>query len=381
MPPIMPTQSSHVAAPEALSQEELENQEFLAMHKRGDQKEIEGYYSKVLVEAAPLFDSYAGVMRPQFEFTTDPSIRTAAFYIDQNNQPRVKISYDYFNGKFLKVDPLNKYQAVHEYLHELTHFMDDSDFQRSLSNKCNELASVLVDKLVVKMKQKGVQLTNGKVSRLQQQIYGFYFSGYYNSILDIFVDHNIATLPEYSYDLAKNPNSKSEEIKKLKRRVLFKERDLSGDNKAKFRPYKFSRSSISSTQYTLFLLRGEGLPEEGMRVTEDVQEALSKSYKIKYQRQEARRGFDVPVEVEMNTKEMIDSLANPNSEAELIGNTRAKNLNGKKDTNIKYRHEYLDTTLLPTFTELLEKDMEGLLEDYDPANDEMFEKLMEILSV
>ena len=342
----------------------------------GDRAAIQSYYQEVLDKSKVFFDEYAGKKRPSFEFTNDPNVKTAYFEVDENgNNPQVKISLDYFLGKFSGFS-LSNSQVRHEAFHELTHFTDYAEnrieymdqFERS-----KVMGEDMAKHIAKYREEKGKGMDESKIKALAEKLTSIYISLYYNNINDIFVDNNVAhKVKEYSKDGLGVEGSGHEEIRRLKKDFIYKGSDLS--------------AYPEFYQFMFFLLRGDGIVDEGMRITEDVQAALSKVYEVNYKRFDKRRNFLVPVKIEVNAEDIINIFLNPNKlddilEMDISSESYKANINSpykaKKDTSLKYRTKYINETLLPTFNDLLFNDMKDKL-DFMSIED-LLKLLMQIL--
>jgi hypothetical protein len=362
----------------------IKKEELDRLFERGDRVEMQKYYQQVLEKADTIFDIYAGKKRPRFEFTSDPKVTTAVFAVQRDgSNPQIKVGLDFF----IK-NKLSSEQAVWVLMHELTHF---TDYARNKKAYMGQFENA--EKLGIDMSDRLAQyyadsqnnrkddtqndgqsvekkeLTSRQKSVLADEISKIYSEGYYNIMNDIYVNHNVATTPEYTHDIKINPKTKQGQVSDLYKKVLFIEKDFS--------------QMPEFYQYLYFLLRGENV-DEGMRITEKTQAALSKDYKIKYKKYEPRRGFEVNVEKDINTEEIINTFLNPNSADALNGDTtspvyEANKYTGKKvkDTDLKYRSSYIDQTLLLTFSELLFDDLKDKIGDMTSETD--FDKLMDWL--
>lgn len=343
-----------------LSPEKVEEVFLSELLERADRAEIQKYYQEVLEKSEGLFDSYAGAKRPKFEFTSDPSISTAVFMVDaKGGRPQIKIGLDFFVKNRIDAD-----QAVWVLMHELTHFIDYAENKKYYMGQfenAKKLGAKMSDKVAEYFKSKnGEEVPEVRKNKIAGQAAKIYSSGYYNIMNDIFVNHNVATTPEYSHDKNKNPDSKQGRVSDLYKDTLFKESDFS--------------AMPEFYQYLYFLLRGENV-DESMRITEGAQATLAQDHAVNYKKYEPRRGFDVKAQKDFNTQEIIDTFLNPNKVGEyniLVGDTSSKiyqeNKNNPlakklKDTTIEYRMEYVDQTLLPTFTELLFQDMKNWVDE------------------
>ena len=344
------------------------------LFERGDRYEIEKYYKKALDDSTVLFDKYAGKKRPNFEFTSDPNVQTAYFAVDKRGgNPEIKVGLDFFVKNKLSAE-----QAVWVLMHELTHFMDyAADRQEYMGQFKNaeKLGKEMADRLAEYYKDqshipggaakdaKPKELTPTQIDNLKRRISKIYSSGYYNIINDIYVNHNVATSTDYTHNKDVNPNTKQGEVVGLYKRILFRDRDFS--------------TLPEFYQYLYFLLRGENVPE-GMRVTEAAEVSLAKDYQVQYKKKDKRRGIEVLVEKVLNTEEIINTFLNPNSDDQLEGDIKETKLSNRKDTSLKYRSEYVDSTLLPTFSELLFNDLKNRLDEM--LEDRDFEKMMKWLN-
>lgn len=346
----------------------LSEEQFLTeLFERSDRAEMQKYYQEVLEKYSPLFDRYAGKKRPVFEFTSDPNVPTAYFAVDEKGgNPHIKVGLDFFIKNKLSAG-----QAVWVLMHELTHFTDyASDRKEYIGQFANakKLGTEMADRLAEYYRNKSShaidastgaakpkELTPSQMDSLKRQISKMYSSGYYNIINDIYVNHNVATTIEYTHDKNLNPNTKQNEVAGIYKGILFKDRDFS--------------AMPEFYQYLYFLLRGENV-SEGMRVTEGVYEALAKDYELQYKKNDRRRGIEVAAKKVLNTKELIDTFLNPNSVEQFEGDIKEVRVNNQKDTSLKYRSEYVDRTLQPTFSELLFNDLKNKLDDLDQKEKE-----------
>lgn len=363
---MQPTQNpqANIKQNKTLTPQELESIALSEMYKRNDVSEIQKYYQEVLEKATPLFDSYAGKKRLKFEFISDPSVTTAYFGVNQKGgNPEIKVGLEFFIKNKLSAE-----QAVWVLMHELTHFTDYAGDRLTYMGQF-ENAKVLgvnmTDRLAEYFKTKseeageGKELTPAQKKSLANKISKIYSSGYYNIINDIYVNQNVATTTEYTHDKNKNQNSKQGEVSKLYSEILFKERDFS--------------AMPEFYQYLYFMLRGENVPE-GMRVTEGAQAALAKDYEVNFKKYDNRRGFAVPIKKIMGTQEIINTFLNPNSIEQFEGDEKEVRINNQKDKSLKYRSEYVDSALLPTFSDLLFNDLKDKLDELEKQQQENKDK-------
>lgn len=302
-------------------------------------------YTEHLTSLIDRFKRYAGSSMPNFSFSKDDSVRTAVFCAYRDGRPpEIIISLNFFikNNLTLK-------QAEWVMLHELTHFKDyakDKTQYMSMSEKCEKWGQELTDKLSNYYKETyGEELPEIRKRMLSDKLAKIYSSGYVNIMDDIWVNHSIQ-----EEDSFREGDIGDKEREDLYKKVLSPSRIL-------------SYHDFESYQFLYACLRGENV-NEGFRITERTQEALSRDYRLLGQT--------------VSTKEIIDSFLNPNNKEAKIGN--------RKKTDSKGRHDALNVTLLPTYTELLFNDMKRSLDEYhsDPNKDldkqlddliKMFEKM------
>ena len=327
----------------------------------GDRPEIQSMYQGILDSKAAGFDAYVGADRPQFEFTEDPNIGTAAFFVDPKGKPRIQISIDYVIDNRLSAEDIEALA-----MHELTHFMDRANNSEGYDNRFKKfevMATDMADKIATYFEQKYKRVMPAiRKSQCIEYLYKIYDGGYGNVIDDVYVNHNVVRFKPELRPIFEN----------MYRKSLSKSRDLS--------------MASEFYQYVSFMLRGENVPE-GMRITEGAQEALARDYNLKYKRYDVSRGTTIKATAQMDTQQVIDTFLNPNTENRLDHGKKG-NTTLDKDTSLAYRSEYVDATLLPTFTELLFKDMckqidqyvESGMADKDKDIDNMMEKMWEEIS-
>jgi hypothetical protein len=319
----------------------------------GDRIEIQKYYQGELEKASSLFDTYAGKNRPKFEFSSDPSVATAYFGVDEKGgNPHIKVGLEFF----IK-NKLSAAQAVWVLMHELTHFTDyakNREYYMDQFEKAKELGAEMGDRIAQYKKEKGEEVSESQIKSTSEKLARIYSGIYYNITNDIYVNHNVATTAEYSHDKNKNLNSKQGEVEKLYKEVLFKERDMS--------------SGPAFEQYMYTLLRQENV-DEVVGLCGKVTEKLYQKHNIEYTKYESRRGFDIKAKQEMDTREIIKTFLNPNEKDILSGDIASpiyeyNKYTGKivKDTDLEYRSKYIDDTILKTFSELLFEDMKDILD-------------------
>ncbi len=320
----------------------------------GDRSEVQSVYQSILDSKAAEFDTYAGLDRPQFEFTEDPNIGTAAFVVYPDGSHKVMLNLNFFIKK-----KLNANQIEWVMYHELTHFMDyanNPELYMEQFQKAKELATKMTKYICEEVLTSG-EATDSQRGEMEKSLTSIYSSGYYNVVNDIYVNHNVETLPKYSRDKTKYPASRYHDIVNLYKYKLIQSQDMSSRYQANSRdtPYKIGESNPEFYQYLFFLLRGENVPE-GMRVTEGTQEALARDYNLEYKKYDVTRGTTVTATLQMNTQEVIYTFLNPNRDDRLVHDKKG-NTTLDKDTSLVYRSEYVDATLLPTFTELMRNDI------------------------
>ncbi len=314
------------------------------VEKKG-KEQLRIIYTEHLTSLIERFKRYAGSSIPSFSFSTDGNVDTAVFRAYRDGRPpEIVIGLDFFikNNLTLK-------QAEWVMLHELTHFKDyakDKAQYMSMSEKCEKWGQELTDKLSNYYKETyNEELPEIRKRMLRDKLAKIYSSGYVNVMDDIWVNHSVQEDDDFE-----EGNEGDKEREDLYKKVLSPNRIL-------------SYHDFESYQFLYACLRGENV-NEGFRITERTQEALGRDYRLLGQT--------------VNTKQIIDSFLNPGNKEAIIGN--------RKKTDSKGRHDALNVTLLPTYTELLFNDMKRALDEYhdDPNKDldkqlddliKMFEKM------